>query len=49
MLKSDVVIPGRAEGANPEPRRLVVGASGFQVRRCAAPGMTTQKSFSAFS
>src|SRR5262249_12596306 len=29
-----IVIPGRAEGANPESRNNTVLASGFRVRRC---------------
>jgi hypothetical protein len=32
------VIPGRAEGANPESRNIGIGSfSGFRVRRFAAP------------
>src|SRR6266481_1524661 len=43
VRKSSVVIPGRANGANPESRRRV-NRSRFRIRAGARPGMTKETS-----
>jgi len=40
-LRNLSVIPGRAEGATPNPGRMLMKEDGFRApARCAVPGMT---------